>query len=121
MFLSAAACVHANPARSRHITCAGIFSEIFPFIHNDNDNDGDDDYGYYDDASAYRKLLDRTCFPGCEYDLSQSHEVQYPEDVAKKKGDLLRPFNPLVEEGDEHQLHFIEEGTEGGSTAASEA
>ena len=98
-----------NPAYSRSydIWCAGIFPETFPFI----DNDG----------PAYRKLLDRTCFPGREYDVSRNHEVRYPEDVAKKKGDLLRHFNPLLEKGDEHQLHFIEEGAEGGSTAASAA
>jgi hypothetical protein len=70
---------------------------------------------------AYRKLLDRTCFSGHEYDVGRNHEVEYPEDVAKKKGDLLRAFNPLLEKGEEHQLHFIEEGAEGGSTVASAA
>jgi hypothetical protein len=28
----------------------------------------------------------------------------------KKRGDLLRLFNPLLETRHEHQLHFIEEG-----------
>jgi hypothetical protein len=53
-----------------------------------------------------------------EYDVSRNHKVEYPQDVAKKRGDLLRLFNPLLETRHEHQLHFIEEGAEGGSTAA---
>jgi len=92
---------------SYDVWCAGISPETFTFIQ--------------DDAPAYRKLLDRTRFRGHEYDVSTNHEVKYPEDVAKKKGDLLRLFNPLLEKGDEHQQHFIEEGAEGGSTAASAA
>jgi hypothetical protein len=74
-----------------------------------------------DDGPAYRKLLDRTCFRGHEYDVSTNYEVKYPKDVAKKKGDLLRRFNPLLENGDKHQQHFIEEEAEGGSTAAPPA
>jgi hypothetical protein len=92
---------------SYDIWCAGISSETFPFIE--------------DDAPAYRKLLDRTCFRGHEYDVSTKHEVHYPKDAVKKRGDLIRRFNPLLETRHEHQLHFVEEGAEDGSTAASAA
>ena len=91
---------------SYDIWCAGTFLETFPIINND--------------GPAYLKLLDRTCFPGHEYDVRRT-EVSYPKDVSKKKSDLLRLFNPLLEDGVEHQLHFIEEEGEGGPTAASAA
>ncbi len=97
----------SSPFTSYDIWCAGISPKTFPFIK--------------DDTLAYQKLLDRTRFPGHEYDVSRNHEVNYPEDVAKKKSDLLRLFNPLLEDRNEHQLHFIEEGAEGGPTAAQAA
>ena len=83
---------------SYDIWCAGTFPETFPIIN--------------DDGMAYLKLLDRTCFPGHEYDVTKT-EVEYPKDVSKKKSDLLRLFNPLLENGAEHQLHFIEEEDKG--------
>jgi hypothetical protein len=93
--------------KERSKTRSQISPETFPFIK--------------DDTLAYQKLLDRTRFPSHEYDVNTNHEVNYPEDVAKKKGDLLRLFNPLLEDRNEHQLHFIEEGAEGGPIAAPAA
>ena len=91
---------------SYDIWCAGTSLETFPIIK--------------DDGPAYLKLLDRTCSPGHEYDV-RGTEVTYPEDVSKKKSNLLRLFNPLLENGVEHQQHFIEEECEGGPPATSSA
>jgi len=93
---------------SYDIWCAGIFPETFPFTNND--------------GPAYWKMLNRTCFPGHEYHMGRTEiEMGYPKDVPKKKSNLLWFFNPLLEKGVEHQLHFIEEEDEGGPTAASAA
>jgi len=89
---------------SYDIWCAGTFPETFPIIN--------------DDGIAYVKLLDRTRFPGREYDVKRA-EVTYPKDVLKKKKELLRLFNPLLQKGVKHQLHFIEEEDEGGPIVAS--
>ena len=86
---------------SYDIWCAGIFPETFPFIKSD--------------GPAYRKMLHHTCFPGPGYDMGRT-DLCYPEDVLKKKSDLLQLFHPLQEKGVMHQTHFIEE-EEGGLLA----
>jgi hypothetical protein len=62
---------------SYDIWCARIFPETFPFIKSD--------------GPAYRKMLHHTCFPGPGYDMGRT-DLCYPEDVLKKKSDLLQLF-----------------------------
>lgn len=38
--------------------------------------------------------------------------MNYPEGVWKKKSDLLRPFNPLLEKGVEHRLYISDEDSD---------
>jgi hypothetical protein len=70
--------------REKHFTsydiwCAGTFRKTFPIISNN--------------GPAYLQLLDRTCFPGHDYDVTKL-EVEYPKDVSKKKSDLLQLLTP---------------------------
>jgi len=55
------------------------------------------------DEDAYRRLVDRTRFPGQEYAVGAIQEVDYPKEVEDNKIALLRSCNPLLEDGDEHQ------------------
>jgi hypothetical protein len=55
------------------------------------------------DEDAYRRLLDRTRFPGQEYAVRAIQELDYPKEVEDNKIALLRRCNPLLEVGEEHQ------------------
>jgi hypothetical protein len=77
---------------SYDLWCAGMSRVTFPAIGDDSDE------------ASYRKLLDCTISPGKKYyDVNRIHWVTYPKEVADRKAELLRSFNPLVEvvEGDQ--------------------
>jgi hypothetical protein len=79
---------------SYDIWCAGVDRKTFPLIDND--------------LSAYPQLLKRARFPDQEYDISRVHDVEYPEEIERKKVALLHSFDPLLEHGVEHQSRYIE-------------